>query len=108
MKRYRYISTGFLSILALGFLLYLPADSGGTSHRVWLVNGEQIIEYDPSIWTVVRSIEIPKHASQNPERLQITPSGTMVFCPDPYPGTAYSSLCPGLSIKRRRGKGAYA
>ncbi len=84
MRQYKYISTGFLSILTLGFLLYLPPDSGGTPHRVWLVNGERIIEYDPSTWTVVRSIEIPKHASQNPERLQITPSGTMVFCPDPY------------------------
>jgi len=84
MRHYKYISFGSLWILTLGSLFCSPAVSGETTRRVWLVENEQIIEYDPSTWNAERRIEIPENISGSLDRLQISRSGAMIFSPDPY------------------------
>ncbi|MEJ2247170.1 MAG: hypothetical protein P8Y80_13995 [Acidobacteriota bacterium] len=84
MRHYKYISIGSLWILTFGSLLCSPAVSGETTSRVWVVGDAQSIEYDPSTWDVVRRIEIPENFFRNPDGLQISRSGAMIFSPDPY------------------------
>lgn len=97
MRQYKYISIGSVWILMLGSLFCSPAVSGETTSRVWLVESEQIVEYDPSTWNVVRRIEIPENIFRNPDRLQISRSGAMIFSPGPstMSGGSNNSSEPG-------------
>ena len=84
MRQYKYIAIGSVWILALGSLLCFPAVSGETTGHVWLVEGKQIIEYDPATWNAVRRAEIPENISRNPDRFQIARSGAMIFSQDSH------------------------
>ncbi|MEJ2110079.1 MAG: hypothetical protein P8Z37_09230 [Acidobacteriota bacterium] len=55
------------------------AASGHAASRVWVAEGEGMIEYDPSTWAKIGRIEIPGEVSRNPERFQATHSGAMLF-----------------------------
>jgi hypothetical protein len=74
--------------LVLAFCIIFPglAEAEKTGSRVWLLQEGEILEYAPSTWTVINTIKVPKEISQDPERLQITRTGEMLFCLDPQMG----------------------
>jgi hypothetical protein len=54
-----------------------------TSARVWVLREGEINEYSPSDWSIVNTIKVPKEFFKDPDRLQITGSGSMLFCVNP-------------------------
>jgi hypothetical protein len=71
--------------LVLAFCIFSSciAEAEKKAPRVWLLREGEILEYAPSTWTVINTIKAPKEFLQDPEMLQITQTGEMLFCMDP-------------------------
>jgi hypothetical protein len=51
--------------------------------RVWVLREGAVTEYNPSDWSIVNTIKVPREFFKDPDRLQITRTGTMLFYLDP-------------------------
>ncbi len=51
--------------------------------RVWVLKEGEIAEYSPPNWALLNTIQVPKEFAMDPDRLQITHTGEMLFYMDP-------------------------
>ena len=66
-------------ILVFCIIASCMAQAQKTGSRVWLLRDGEIFEYDPLTWKITNAIKATKSISQDPERLQITHTGEMLF-----------------------------
>jgi hypothetical protein len=70
-------------ILLSAWLFALCSDNPQQRARVWVLKEGEITEYNPSNWSTVNTIKVPKEFFRDQDRLQITRTGEMLFSLDP-------------------------
>ncbi len=71
--------TALLSFLVL---CLNPALLAQTQKRLWVLRPPgEIVEYNPSTWTVKTTFKVPPEAARSPQSLALNSSGQILFCP---------------------------
>jgi hypothetical protein len=80
-RNLRWILSATILLSASLFAMYY--DNPQLRARVWVLREGAITEFNPSDWSIVNTIEVPKEFFKDPNRLQITRTGEMLFYLDP-------------------------
>lgn len=76
-------------ILLLCSLTYCFGGTGEKTPHVWVVGGDGIVEYEPLTWSELQRLAPPVGIPEHSDRLQIVPSGAMLFVPDSQAGPGF-------------------